>query len=774
MRRLLCAVLVILMTLPVLAAAKTVLYVTASPSCWHAPCSCLPDEESPFCERMIALGYNVTITSEGHVISNSPQWQSDWNKADMIFLGDTSSNASGSSSQQFCDVGLGSAVSQGRKLFATFGAARKSGDLVGCALRGNTMIVGAPDPNGCDSTLVTVTQSGYMTTGWPVDSTFQAYNSTASMAVSDGSGWVAASCTIGGVTKLWPVLATGTRGTFWGLDTPSNFASDTWTLFDWAVIYTMGDNVWTVNAFTVPELPTAGQPVWVAAHVFDRGNEVSTGTVSQFLSGRPAGKLGWYSSAGAWLNRSLILPVGTTLAVGGDQGTATLTTRAGNVSVNIMSGNYQAGKYQIRAEVKSGASPATGTVSYRIRAANLTVIASGEMEAAGGVYQSDVTLGSWGDLVLEVNARTSADTGGSVKTITSAKALKQGTDWLIDPAELQLSATLAGSESVTFTLSAITSGITGLHVSGAGQLAGSIIVDAGIPTSVDSGDSISFNVKMDRKDLAKGQYTGSLLVQSDQFSAEVPIKLAYLSIPGNWISVQPQQWTVIIPAGKKATQTFSVSSKALYASSAISVSPSAGMAVSVKKKPWWIPAGGAGSVELEVDASGMVEGTKKGTVTITSSLGSAELPVTITVTKDLSGEKDRIAAAFAEAQTSLSQITWTDTAELQAKAAAISTNLSQFDAAWDAGDWTAAKSALDSADGDLSDLQAAIEKIGQPFPWDLVLIAAGIAGAGVAAFFGYRWWMKRHKKAEAKKEEEEKEIEEEMPKAEDRYRTEWY
>lgn len=774
MSRLLCAILAVLMILPVLASAKTVLYVTASPSCWHGPCSCLSDEEKLFCERIGSLGYNVTITSEGHVLSNSPQWQSDWNNAGMIFLGDISSNVSNSSSQQgqqFCDVGLWNAVSQDRKIFATFGAARKSGDLVGCALRGNTMIVGAPDSNDCVATMVAVTQNGYITTGWPVDSTFLAYSSATSMVVNDNNDWVAVSCTIGGVTKLWSVLSTKSKGTFWGLDKPSMFTNDTWTLFDRAVIYTMGDNVWTINAFTVPELPTAGQPVWVAAHVFDRGKEVSTGNVSQLLNGRLAGKLEWDGSVGAWLNRSLVLSSGTTLAVGGDQSTVTLPVKAGNLSVNILSGNYQAGKYNLQADVKSGLSTISADVRYRIRAANLSILAEGTINMVNGVYQTDVALGDSGDLVVEVNARTATDTGGSVKTIRSAQLLRRGTDWTLDPSELQLSSTKPGRETVKFTIGSITSRITDLKVSSRGELAGSTFIQS-VPSSLNAGESMSFNVTIDWTGMVKREYTGSILFESDQFSEEIPIKLFYLDVPGNWITIQPGTWSATVAVGMRSSKVFSISNKAPYVTSAVSIRPSAelGGMITVKSKPVWVLPGGSADFELVFDAAGAGEGTEEGTVTVSSSLGSAELPVTIIVTTDLMPVKLQLVSSLSAARIRLYEMTWADTTALEAKAAAVNSSLARFDAAWNSGDWSAASSALSDAQSLMSELQAGIDRMGPPIPWDVILIVVGIAGLGVVAFFGFRWWKKRHKKVEAEEEEQE----EELPKAEDRYRTEWY
>lgn len=256
----LLVLLVFLVSVPTVLAAKNVVYVQGAFECAHSAlsCDCLKGNDNLFCNRLKTLGYNVILQSDTHVFTSHPWWQPDYEIADMIFLGNISEiySVPGASRNTFCSMINNSAnlATNKTNIFAAFNSVRKGATIEGCMfyLHDNIRYAApAGKPENTRTGLYRVLREGeYITSGYNVGEYLNLYNGSTSVSVYDEedpagtSGFIGVD-TSGGETYSILRILTDENNTntsvFWGLGNPSNYTLDTWSIFDRTVMQVMGD-----------------------------------------------------------------------------------------------------------------------------------------------------------------------------------------------------------------------------------------------------------------------------------------------------------------------------------------------------------------------------------------------------------------------------------------------------------------------------------------------------------------------------------------------------
>jgi hypothetical protein len=751
-------IIAVLIAVPALAAAKTVVYV-GKQNCAGLNCTCLPAEDRLFCDRLHALGYDVAIDSEGDVKDNSVVWKADSAKADLIFLGDVSDSMTDKNKNQsaFC----GNVKSAGKKVFATFGSAYKNRSFEGCAFP--LALASYPaDDNTCPTSNIWVTEQNYITKGFGINDIKDVYTSAQPAKLNYGQSTASAHCDPSAdsmPTSLYSVVLTSGRGTFWGLDKPSKFTDTGWTLFERAVLFTTGDNVWNVTYFTVPSKVSAGKAFMLFADVRSLARPITTGEVNVSFSGAPLGELAYNNATGHWENRALTIQTNGALTVNSEEGLGTQQMQAGTLEVRIISGSYLPGQpYSAKAQVYAGGAQSTADLNYRLLDSKLSVVFQGTMTYLGGTYYADFTPGDLGNLILEVTAANGPNTGGAFKLLRPQNAT---VSYSITPNEWVITAVKPGTGTMAFTVSG--GELTGLTAEKSGELADNMIVNVN-STGVAAGAAAKITAKIDWTALKEGEHTGEIFVSSDQFSATVPIRFAYFKLTGDWLEAEPKVIKVAAPTGKTGTYSIKLFNTANIPTSDIAVSASEQLVglVSFAKEPYYINQSGSRDVTLVFDASNLDAGTYSGTVTVTSSLGTADVVAELDVTPDVSqllgtletdwtGELSRLTEGGATLNPTASQLSQS-----------INETVAGAREALASGDYNKANTLYQSALSSLEKLQK--EQKASGTDWLLILIILAVLGG--LGYFGWNFYKKNKKKPEEKKTE--------MPKAEEGYRTEYY
>ncbi|MEM5814717.1 MAG: hypothetical protein QXD77_02780, partial [Candidatus Aenigmatarchaeota archaeon] len=680
----------------------------------------------------------------------------------LIFLGDVSQSMIDKTQNQptFCN----NIKNTNKKVFATFGNAYKNRSLEGCAF--TLALASYPsNDNICNTNNVRITESNYITKGLDLNSVNEVYTAAKDVKINYGSSTASAHCDPSAAdvpTGLYSVVTVSNRGTFWGLDTPSAFKDTGWTLFERAVLLTTGDNVWNVTFFTIPGKITAGKAFMLFAKVKSLAKPITEGSVAVTLDESPLGDLNYVNETGYWENRALAIQTDGYLKVSATDGSAEQLVRAGDLDVRILSGSYMPGKpYSMKANVLFQNNPTTADVKYRVWDSGLAVLYEGTMKYLGGTYYADLNPSSADDLILEVTAGNDTLSGGSFKIIRPQNAT--GISYTITPAEWVMTATTPGSETMTFTIAAGNE-LTGLSVEKSGELANYVTLNTSATAeNVAVGKSTTFSAKLDWSGLKEGERRGEIFINSDQFSASVPIKLAYFKLTGDWMEAEPKVAKVSAPAGKTATYKIRLVNTANLPMSGIKVMASGGLTgmVSFVAPPYYINASSSKEVELLFDTKNKEQGTYTGVITFTSALGRAEVDTTFEVTPDISELLDTLQTDWDNELARLTE----GGAQLSPTAAqlsqSINTTVEDARAALAQGDYTRANSLYRSAAASLEDLKK--ERKQADWGWlTYLVILAVLAGGG---WFGWNYWKK--KKAEKKKKPE-------LPKAEESYRTEYY
>jgi len=762
--RALAIVLAILLVMPVLASAKSVVYVT-NQSVAGLPCTSLTGEDKLFCQRLEKLGYKVDLLTDSDVRDNSLLWQDVSPNASMIFLGGVSTqmvNLTLGDYVDFC-AQLAAAQNNGKKIFATFVNARKKGDIRGCAFSPLNIVSFPADDNTCTAkqTALWAIEDTYITRGFQHNQVVQVYNSSQDIWMHGGTQNLAVHCTHATLgTTLYSAVAVTNTGTFWGLDKPSAFTSNGWLFFDRTVLLTTGDNVWNVSFFTIPELVTANRTFMLFAQVSSLAGPVTNDTVTVNTDSTQLANLTFNNVTGRWENRLLRIANDTRLNVTATDGSANLPVKAGELGVQILSSNYQPGTYTIRARLENES--VISTLNYKLWNSNLAVISEGPLELVEGTYKANVELADLGGLILEVTATNNdGRSGGAFKTIHQQVANITGVR--IEPASWVLTATSPGTESITFRLISPAANITGLDIISTGELAPRLALNlSGFQSQLMAGSVAEFSAALNWSVLPEGVYKGELLLDSDQLGMVINVTLNRFNIAGDFLTAEPKTLGVQVPGGGNGTATIRLTNGASLPATSLRLSVAGTLAgrVSISKNPYIVPARGSADLGIAIDATGLAEGTYSGVLKVTSSLGEEDIILNVIVGPDVSELVGKLEIDYSSLLEGKKV-----PANLQGLSQNVNSSIEQAKDALARGDFSAATNAYRTANASFNQLQAELAK---PPPFDIVsaffwLIVIVAIGAGV-------WYYLKRKKEK----EEERKKKPKLPEGEEKYRFEYY
>ncbi|MFH0830190.1 MAG: hypothetical protein V1887_03455 [Candidatus Aenigmatarchaeota archaeon] len=775
MRAVLVAVLIVLIALPTLAAAKDILYVTKQ-SAAGLTCASLTGDDKLFCNRLVKLNYVVSIATDSDVRDDSQLWKIMLERSDMIFLGDVSArmvNTSLGDRDAFC----GSLAGSGKKVFATFLNSKKKGDIEGCAFSPLNIAIFTGSSNNCTDNKLFVLESNYITKGLAVASPVVVYTKNNELKVSGGTGNAAVNCNPSGLgTDFYSAIEVNGKGVFWGLDSPGNFTDAAWRLFDRTVLFANGDNGWNVTAFFIPQKATVNGSVMVFARVSNVSGPVTTGTVKAFIGETELGNLSYSNGTGWWENRRLILPNGGDLQVRAEDGDATSGIEAGSMEISIISGNYQPPNYTVSARPLLNGQVIAANLNYRIWNTNLTVLKEGSLECGADFCTATTELQASGQLILEVYGASDTHTGGSFKLInkqgTAAGARAEPSQWIV-------TATSPGSERRTFNIVA-DSNLTGMALLPGGGLAASIVNFSSIPATLTVGSSTSFSAMLDWNALVEGEYSGSIILVNDQKVLTIPVTLYRYNIIGDYLGSKQKSLSLNVPAGGKGTTVLTLTDSAGVPATSFFISadtPELARAVSISNDLMAVPAGGQADLTIKVDAGSLGEGSFSGNLIVWSSLGNETVPISVRVGQDISALLRSLNSDYTELIEGRKL-----SSDQQSLSNSVNSSLSAANTAIAGGDYSAAMSAYRSANSTYFSLKDNIAAQSAGGDYTVIIIAVLILvliGGGIAYLYltGKLPFLKK-KKTEAEEEQQKEEEQAEMPgeenETDEKYRFEYY
>lgn len=746
------------------ASAKSVLYISSA-NCVHSPlgCGCLGAEDKLFCEKIKELGYDVVIITEEDVRYKNEIWKFDIKESNLIFLGSVSEDILNRSKYRndFCK----NIDESKRKLFASFLNTFKSGDIQGCAFDWNC-IGKIEDNNTKTSKDIWMTQTDFITKNYDLLNPYNAYSEETAIKVHNESGSI-------GVHRgegFYAALTACEQGIFWGLDKPSKFTNVSWDLFKRAVLYSMNDHLWNITMFTIPEYPNANQSFWVFAKVFDRGVEVKEGNIASAF-GDIEKSMAWSNETGYWESRSMEITGSGKLKIKTDGGDLEKDIKHGALNIDIISGVYIPGQtYTIKANI------ADGTAAYKIWDSDLEIRKQGELKAKDGVYTADVQLGSWGELILEVDAVSGERVGGSFKKISSTEAVKME-EFIITPDKWKTSAKEPGAESKAFTIKAVGREIKNIEIEKSGLLTGNLLIDtSGMQASLSNSTETSFKVVLDYSKLEEGAYDGKITVKAEGLLFDIPIELNYWVISGDFLRSEPATWSETVSIGGSTEKTFSLINNAPFPTTNIKVNASDELKgfISVLEKPDFIDGDSSEEIKIKLDASGMEEKTYYGTINVESLYGSAEIAVRFEVMEDISDRFESIGSRLESWGYKISEAkAWANMGKQQSLLDKLNTSLTTASKLWNQKKYTEAKARLEEMQTDIDALEEMAADIPEKPPFSIVtvvIIVVVLIIVGVAGYFGFELW-KREKERKKKEKEKKGKI---VVRGEERYRTEYY
>jgi hypothetical protein len=212
--------------------------------------------------------------------------------------------------------------------------------------------------------------------------------------------------------------------------------------------------------------------------------------------------------------------------------------------------------------------------------------------------------------------------------------------------------------------------------------------------------------------------SGSIIVKSNETPAFIiPVQLSYaaeLWLPQQ-LSVDPDYNSTVILPNMTFDTAFTLTNDADILAEDIDVEIGDGLAgiVSVKSKPSTIEAGETASLVLTVDTTGLEPNIYSDIVSINSSVGAANITLSLTVIGDLAVAAFELEAELEEIMGNLSvlQEQGHNVTALLDLHESISERLDEVKDAWDGEDWDAAYAAFTAAEDDLGELQRKVAKM---------------------------------------------------------------
>jgi hypothetical protein len=434
-------------------AAKSVVYVTRAPT--DTSCAGLETvsgtQDKLYCSRLQTLGYTVKVVNELLVRDNQEPWPTYADAATLIFLGNVSKSMVNTSEDAgaFCGNVKTKFFATPRKgLLSTFYDTwnNTTGKIMGCSFQLGNYYQWPYTDNQCNKkTFRILSNNSYHTEDFNSDQNYDLYTTAHTVKLLGkvnpgevGVEYLPADCpTFDAEAGFYPVIDyyaidyyPYSKVAFWGLDNPSDFSSNAWTMFDKIIASVIGDDNWNITPIIYPTVATKNSPIWIIANISEGPRIVSNNlaTAVYFTDGVTNGNLSFENNL--WKNLTVNFDTlglknlqFSTYSKSGLRNSTTKGLYVGNWSVEIVPDSYSPGSdFIIFARFWSGTDPVILTgASYNI--VNLTdysIIETGSLGCSNNECSVVKTnMPDWGDFSLVVFSMGSGtSSGGSIKTIT--------------------------------------------------------------------------------------------------------------------------------------------------------------------------------------------------------------------------------------------------------------------------------------------------------------------------------------------------------------------
>ena len=765
MRNSLLLAAILLLFLPSVAAAKTIVYIT-SQSVAIEDCSELQGDDKLFCSQMKTIGYNVIVKNENSVLTNA--WDSDVSTADMIFIGNVSGRLADWNDAQNKQLALtfcnnifyyqpNSVSPRNIPVFSTqinnyknsISSGGSTTGTVGCGafwlskLFTQLDLNTTPDDNVCETGTLKKQLDGYITSG--VAKIIPAYTKTTSVnigsagieSLSGAKTWIIDECVPRKKdTSTWygqyPALFSADKFLFFGLGSPQSFSETGWRLFGRSVLYMLNDYAFDVSYFTIPEYPTSDNKVSVYVSA-PKDSKANLTVESSVKSAKYNNKTGFHEFGEISLGDSDRFSI---YAESGDGlRFSNQTAIIGHSSLDIESG-YAIRKTNTTITIKASVSnPAIITSSrYKVWSKNFTLLSEGQLYLRDGIFQNDANV-SENNVTLETDFVDSNNRiGGYYRSLSisylppPAPPLIFGKDFSISPNEVFLSYSYPKNVSYNFNISAITANITKINFYATGSLSNAVIFDTtGTATDLKKGNTTKFKVIFDLSKLS-GRYYEKIVINATEFSYEVPVDLTInKSIEGSkWFSINPKTWDATIPEGNIQTKNFTFSSLGPYHINEIRLEGAGNFSgLLTYENISDIRAGRDGYAKITLNTKNLKSGKYSGKIIAFSSIGNDSINVNLEVLRDFSAEIAKIRENISETEKIIESFSkkGSDVSDANQKLSAARSALQNIDSFWAAQEYIKAKLALESATEKADIASVAAHSLKEPFP---TFLAAGI------------------------------------------------
>lgn len=758
-------VFLLLAFLPLAASAKSVVYVSSQVAATER-CYDLTGEDSIFCKELENLGYSVIVKNENAVVTNA--WNSIANTADLIFLGDVSEPMTNISAEslggKFCKFVFyandAKSVRRGKPIFSAFGNSfvNVTSYSYGCGAQemfppetktvcgGGTCsqaLVYPINNNLCEKHIFKKQKDGYITSGIP--SVVSIYTGDATAKITNKSQtfpttlqadvWLADECQPSGGSQLdyfiYPTILTTNKGVFWGPDTPSKFTNTTWKIFDRAILFVLNDSSLNASFFTIPETPSSGEKFFIIADVKDR-TRTSENATSYIWVGDAKIALNYDNVSAKWIGRDASSSKTLTsqfYAISGDglkEMNISKEISAGVIKVNILSPLVNQNKTLIRAEISN--SGAAVQVVYKIWNLNYSLVSSGGLSLKEGIYQANASVGET-NYILEIDARdSSGKVGGAYREVSESRKLEPNQDFILTPNEIYSSHSAGKTITQKFILKAVSSDIKNLRILKSGPIANDISVDmSNASFSINAGNETFFSVSINANNYQTGTYRGKFVVDAENLNYEIPIEIIIdpLVKGSDWLGANPKSWRASIPKGNLQTKTFNLVSLGIYHAGDIKFEAT-GDFKNLLKVPdiSFIKAHSEVPVELTLDTTKLSEGSHKGDIQISSSIGNEIISVDINIVGDFSNQIEELKTNISSLESKIAAFNSTGADLVKANAALEEARqaIELVENKWKNQDYEGAKASIPAAQAKLAALEKEVSEIREPFPIIYVVV----------------------------------------------------
>ncbi len=277
-------------------------------------------------------------------------------------------------------------------------------------------------------------------------------------------------------------------------------------------------------------------------------------------------------------------------------------------------------------------------------------------------------------------------------------------------------------------MKAVSSDIKNLRILKSGPIANDISVDmSNASFSINAGNETFFSVSINANNYQTGTYRGKFVVDAENLNYEIPIEIIIdpLVKGSDWLGANPKSWRASIPKGNLQTKTFNLVSLGIYHAGDIKFEAT-GDFKNLLKVPdiSFIKAHSEVPVELTLDTTKLSEGSHKGDIQISSSIGNEIISVDINIVGDFSNQIEELKTNISSLESKIAAFNSTGADLVKANAALEEARqaIELVENKWKNQDYEGAKASIPAAQAKLAALEKEVSEIREPFPIIYVVV----------------------------------------------------